>query len=56
MSVIDRLFNGANRAEDKAERLRARGGLRNLQRARRLEQKAASNRQTLADWDKERWG
>lgn len=56
MSVISRLFNGANRAEDKAERLRARGNLRSNQRARRLEEKAQFKREVLASWDDERWG
>lgn len=55
MSVIQKLYNQANRAADKAERLRAKGGLRRIQKARRLEEKAAINRDILATWDDERW-
>lgn len=56
MGVIARLYREANRAEDKAERLRAKGGLRRIQKARRLEEKVAMNREILHNWDEERWG
>jgi len=56
MSVQSKLARQAERAEDKAVILRAKGGLKRELRAKRLEQKAALNWQILEDWNDERWG
>lgn len=56
MSVINRLFRQAKRAEHRADRLRARGSSRALAKAEKLESKAAFNRDVLNSWDDERWG
>lgn len=56
MSVRSRLGRRADRAADKAERLLAKGGLRNIQRARRLQEQAAHDYDTYSNWHDERWG
>lgn len=56
MSVINRLFRQAERAENRAYRLRSRGIARAARKDERLEAKAAFNRDVLNSWDDERWG
>jgi hypothetical protein len=56
MSVRSKLIRQAERAESKADRLRARGGARQELRADSLDARASENWDTLETWESDRWG